>query len=125
MAFTIRPVVERMPKEDVPLRESRPRLEDVALAGGRAETMHFELTRWYDLARTGKYAVWFEVVWRSRVHRSNKILFDIVRGIELQRMTRTVPGYSDLQWEYSLRYWARPHNGREAEFLFLSVDDPI
>jgi len=124
LAFTIRPVVERMPDGDVPLRESRPRLEDVALIGGRAETMHFDLTRWYDLARTGKYAVWFEVVWRSKVYRSNKIVFDVVRGIELQRMTRTVPGYSDLQWTYTLRYWARPHNGRSAEFLFLSVDDP-
>jgi len=120
---TIRPVVQRMPDEDVPLLETRPRLEDVALTRDRAEIMHFELTKWYDLARTGKYVAWFEVVRRSNVYRSNRIVFDVVRGIELQRITRTVPGYSDLQWTYTLKYWARPDKGHSFEFLFLSVDD--
>jgi hypothetical protein len=120
---TLSLIVERLPREDVPERESRPRPEDLVLVYGKPETLHFDLAKWYDLARTGKYVTWIEVDWRGVAYRSNKVVFDVVRGIELERVIRSVPSYPDLQWTYSLRYWTRPHKGRNAEYLFLSVDD--
>jgi hypothetical protein len=100
-----------------------PMVRRVEIAPGQSHRLMLDLSRWYDVAAVGHYGVTAELEWLDRLQAAPRVLFDVVPGIELQRISRPLPGYTDIDWTYSLRYWSRPHKGLRSESLFLTVDD--
>ncbi|MBM4147979.1 MAG: hypothetical protein FJ224_02895 [Lentisphaerae bacterium] len=120
---TLKPVLERLPGGQLPEEEDRPGIRPFRLRSGAKELVHFDVTKWFGPLAQGKYAISVEFRLGSASYRSEKILFDVVGGIEITRQQRSVPGYPDRVLTYSLRYWHRPDRGHPAEWLFLVVDD--
>ena len=96
-----------------------PLVKGVVIEPGRGREIRRDLTLWYDMGAMGRYMVTAEIAWDGRIMASRPVVLEVVRGIELQQVSRGVRGYPNLKRTYSLRYW--PREG--AEQLFLSVDE--
>lgn len=96
-------------------------LDPIRLAPGeRRDLMVRDLSAAYDFGRAGRYRVRAEIGLENTAYRSDWVLIDVVRGIELTSVRRPVPGYPEVEREYALRYWARERK----EHLFLAVGEP-
>lgn len=115
--------MQRTEYERIARRSNGPIVRRLAVPVGGVRQAQIDLGRWYNIAPVGQYMVQAALDWRGKTYESNKELFDIVRGIEMRKVTRTLPDYADVELTYSLRYWNRPDRGHSGEFLFLSVDD--
>jgi len=86
---------------------------------GEKQDFITDITLRYDLAAVGRYVVRAVVVVGTTRYESNAVVIDVVRGIEITSVTKSVSGYSDRSRRYVLRYWAR----NQYEFLFLCVEE--
>jgi hypothetical protein len=120
---TLRFVVDRGGDQRCSRFNRSPMVRHTEIAPGESRQWLLDLSRWYDVAGEGRYAVTAELEWLGRAHTAPRAVFDVVPGIELRRVSRPLPGYTDIDWTYSLRYWTRPHKGLRSESLFLTVDD--
>lgn len=109
-------------EEKIPKRRltRRPCLSDQTLAVEETRSFIIDLTEFYNMFTEGNYR--FRCVLKSAESRlmSRIIAVDVVRGIELKKVERSLPGYAGMPRVYSLRYWRR--GGRDR--LFLVVDAP-
>lgn len=100
------------------LREGRI-LERLRIDVGKSRRVPVDVGRWYDIRELGGYFVQAQVNWMGRTYVSNRMLVDVVPGIEIRKVKRNALGYEELARTYSLRYWARARG----EYLFLRVDE--
>lgn len=80
----------------------------------------FDITRFFDFSNEGRYRIEMEILWNERSYIAPARILEVVRGIELTSIQRSVPGYSHIMRVYTLRYWRRD-GGKK---LFLVVEDP-
>jgi len=98
---------------------SEPIFSPFVLNGGERRTLRLDLSHWYDLSATGRYIARATVERKGKQFVCQAVSFDVVRGMELTRLQRYLPGYDDLERIYSVRYLARG----TTEVVFLCVDE--
>lgn len=111
--------IEKAPDSRVERLSQKPLVDRFQLDSDEQGVFTTDLTHFYDLRNMVRYTLWAGVETRGQRWLSNKIIIDVVKGLDLNSVTRAVPGYADVERIYSLRYWAR----EKKEFLFLSVDE--
>ncbi len=110
-------IVERKRDEYVKRLDERPPLRKMRLMPGEKREFITDVSAFYDVTSKGRYVIKAAIDAGKFRYESNPVVLDVVRGIELASVTRSIPGYSDRDREYSLRY-----NWREKkEILFLCV----
>lgn len=95
-------------------------LEGLVLEPGEQRDVAIDISRPYDLSAMGRYQV--QAILRDKgavTAVSPQESVEIVRGIEIERVERAVPGFPDRLRTYSVRYWRR----NRFEYAFLSVDE--
>ena len=80
----------------------------------------FDITRFFDFSHEGRYRVEMELLWNERSYAAPARIVEVVRGMELTSIQRSVPGYSNVDRVFTLRYWRRDGG----EKLFLVVEEP-
>lgn len=111
--------IEKKRDEPVLRINKQPMVRKLQVMTDEEQEIFADLSLWYDVGSVGRYVVRAEVDWNGKTFRSNEIMIDIVRGIEIRSVSRNVPGHPELMCKYSLRYWARGNS----EYLFLRVDE--
>jgi len=92
---------------------------DLVIMPGNETRELIELSSIYSLKETGGYRIAAQVRYDDKAFRSRQRILDVVRGIDILKRTRNIPGYEDFRLTYELRYWRR--NG--SEYLFMVVKD--
>ncbi len=77
-----------------------------------------EITSLFSLTRPGGYRLRVGIRHEGYLYLSASTGFDLVQGIEMLTVRRGLSGYSEIDLEYSLRYWRR--SGGEHAFLVIS-----
>lgn len=106
-------------RDKLPKQADRRLVKKMLVMPDEQQRIMVELTDWYDLSRVGRYYVAPKLVWNGRAYTGSAKVLDVVEGIEIRRITRTVPGYQGRLRTFSLRYWAR----EGGEHLFLRVSE--
>ncbi|MDD4869509.1 MAG: hypothetical protein PHR77_03020 [Kiritimatiellae bacterium] len=112
-------IVERKRDDIVKRIDDRPPVKKLVIASGAKQDFISDVSLLYDLGTTGRYVVKAAIEVGNIRYESNPVVLDIVRGIELASVSRSVPGYPDRVRRYILRYWTR----EKREFIFLCVDE--
>lgn len=94
-------------------------VKDVVLMPGETTKVEVDLGMHFGLQRLGQYSVRGRVVEGNKAYPSMLREIDVVPGIEIDTIERSVPGESSNVRVYSLRYWERDSQ----EHLFLRVTD--
>ncbi|HAS82856.1 MAG TPA: hypothetical protein DCS43_09355 [Verrucomicrobia bacterium] len=97
----------------------RPVRRDTVIMPGEKAIELVEITSLFELRETGGYQVRAVIRYEGELILSHAIGFDIVNGIEMASVRRTFPGYSDIDLDYSLRYFKRG----KSEFAFVVIRD--
>ena len=112
-------VIEKRADEPLPLVNKTPLVTKLRIRPSETKQFVIDLAAFYDLTGEGKYSMHLELVWRGRLYKSNTQLLDVVPGVEILHVNKSLLGYEDRVRTYSVRYWTR----KGAEYLFLRVDD--
>ncbi|MCK5850299.1 MAG: hypothetical protein KAH23_05235 [Kiritimatiellae bacterium] len=112
-------VIERKKNDVVKPVSNRLFVESLLIKANAQDEIKIDLSRWYNLFKTGRYIIYANVEWQGKKYNSNEMMVDVVRGLEILKKEYAVPGYDDKVRTFSLRYWRR----KQSEFLFLRVDD--
>lgn len=78
-----------------------------------------DLVASYQIRNTGPYSVNGRLTWGDRVFVASKMFFDVLPGLEIDRVVAGVPGMPKAVRTYSLRTLNRDRSER----LFLRIDD--
>ncbi|MFO7871493.1 MAG: hypothetical protein R6V03_08690 [Kiritimatiellia bacterium] len=87
-------------------------------AGGWRE-IPVDVSRYYDFTSPGTYRLHCEIDWNGKTLASASKALDVIEGVKIKSIIRTMPEPFKSVRVYSLRYWKRA--GRE--HLFLRVDE--
>jgi len=112
----------RVTREDglaVARYSARPLVPYLRMLPDEKRDLMLDLSLWYDVSSMGRYLVQATVERAGQQFDSNRVMVEVVRGIELSRVKRNVPGSPGRLRAYSLRYWSRD----KTERLFLCVDE--
>ena len=110
-------IIERKRDERVKRTDERPPIRKMRLMPGERREFMTDISAFYDITVKGRYVVKAAVEAGTFRYESNPVVLDVVSGIELVSVTRSIPGYSDRERKYSLRYNWR---GKK-EVLYLCV----
>ncbi len=80
-----------------------------------------EITSLYEYLGPGNYQVDLVMNFDGRTFHSATFVFDIVPGIEMRSFSQMLPGYLDVEVNYSFRYASR--EGREEAFMVIQSAD--
>ncbi len=94
------------------------RRDTVIMPGEKAIEL-VEVTSLFDLRETGGYQVRVVIRYEGELILSHLLGFDIVSGIEMASARRSLPGFHDIDLEYSLRYFKRG----QSEYAFVVIRD--
>ncbi len=86
-----------------------------------SEELMVDLSRHFDFTGMGRYFIKVRTSHLGEAFESKGQLLDVVKGFELTKRARSVPGQPDRMLTFSLRYWSR--DGKE--FLFLTVNEEV
>lgn len=111
--------IERKRDEWLPRTGRGPLIEKLSLAPGEQRNIAINLSDHYNLGSGGRYLVRGFLEVNDNLHISDKVMLDVVDGIEIGRAVRDIGGREKVKRSYSLRYWKRADH----ELLFLTVDD--
>lgn len=111
--------IERKKYESLPRMGKGPLIRNAKLEPGEQRDIAIDLSRRYNLGGVGRYLVRAVLTLNNKVYMSDKVMLNVVEGIEIAKTERGVKGYDDTRRTYSLRYWKRG----KGEYLFLTVDD--
>jgi len=111
--------IARYPKGAVTLLDTTPMALGTRFQPGEKQEFMFDLSRLYDIGTMGRYLVTAAIETDEAEMVSRTLMFDVVRGIELRKVSRSLPAYPARLRDYSLRYWRRAGN----EHLFLCVEE--
>lgn len=115
----VRFVIEKKRFEPLAMVGKEPLIEKLEVFPDKKATVTLDLSLWYMMSRDGRYIVHAEIDWQGETYKSNAEMVDVVRGIELLRVRKSVAGAGNKARTYRLRYWKR----KKAEQLFLCIDD--
>ncbi len=110
-------IIEMKRDERVNRTDSKSHVKKTRLMPGEKREVTANISASYDITTRGRYVVKAVVEAGKYRYESNAVVLDVVRGIELSSAIKTVPGYSEREREYSLRY----HWRDKKEILFLCV----
>jgi hypothetical protein len=96
-----------------------PLADYIQLKPGEKKTLMFDLSTWYSVSPVGSYAISAELEHGGRKWQSARQLVDVVDGIELSTVTRSLPTDPNRTRTYSIRYWSRARR----EGLFFRVEE--
>ena len=116
---TLRFLIERKRFQPLAKVDKRPLVEKLVVRPDKTQKVALDLSQWYTMGKVGRYIVRAEIEWGTKTHKSNAVMVDVVRGLELVTLRRDVPGANSGRRTYTLRYWSRARS----EQLFLCVDD--
>jgi len=112
-------VIERKRDELVSMINDEPPVRRLAVDPDETGRVLVDISRLYDVAATGRYFVRAVITRNGQRSESGRKVLKVVQGLELASVTKSVPGYADLDRTYKLRYWVR----KDYEHLFLCVDE--
>jgi len=115
----VRFVTERKNHDPVSRISDSPVIRKLKVMPDETQEMMVDISLWYDVGLPDRYIVGAQVDWNGKTFKSNKIAIDVVRGIEMESMSKSMPEHPEIMCRYSIRYWARENS----EYLFLCVDD--
>lgn len=92
---------------------------NVVLMPAKPKAITLNLRAHFALQESGRYHVTVVVEMGNAKYVSKSVVVEIVPGIEVRTVHRTVPSYPDWRRTYSLRSWKR----NRKEHLFLRVVD--
>jgi hypothetical protein len=112
-------VIEKQKDERAQRINQRPLISNFKIKPGETWEAVRDLSAWYDLRTMGRYTVRAIVYLNGQGWESNTEIIDVVGGLEIASVSKSLPGYDDLVRTYSLRYWSR----EGGEFLFLHIGE--
>lgn len=115
----VRFLIEKKRFEPLPKTDKAPLIRKLIVGPDKTESVTLDLSLWYAMAKEGRYIVRAEIDMLGATYKSNAVMVDVVRGLEILNLTRGVPGMSGRTRTYSLRYWSR----NRQEHLFLCIED--
>lgn len=104
---------------DLPEAARRSVSRDLVIMPGGEATELVEISSLFDLKKPGGYRLRAMLRYEDSLFRSNPIAFDLVTGVEILSVKRSLSGYYDIELDYSLRYWRRS----DSVHAFLVVRD--
>lgn len=78
-----------------------------------------DITRFYNMVRMGGYIVSAVVDIKGKAIQSNRVAIDVVSGLEIMSVKKSLPNEPDETRKYTLRHWSR----ERTTSLFLVIDD--
>ncbi len=96
-----------------------PLADFIQLKPGEKKTLMLDLSMWYSVSPVGAYDISVELEHGGRKWQSKRQLVDVVDGIELSTVTRSLPGNPNRMRTYSIRYWTRDRK----ECLFFRAEE--
>ena len=111
--------IRRNNNEAAPRLNERLVADKIYIPSDQKEDAMIELSDFYDMREPGRYMVSAMVTWDGKTYWSERQMLDVVSGIELASVSKSLPDYQDRIRKYTLRYWNR--QGRE--YLFLVVEE--
>lgn len=112
-------IVQKDMKEEVPKRNLLPMVDYLELKPGQSKEYMFDLNLWYTMQDAMRYAVHAQVYSGENKWNSNRLLIDVVNGLEITSVSKAIPGYTDRIRKFTLKYLTRDKN----EHLFLKADE--
>ena len=109
----------RQNQRAVPRIEDRPFVRKLRLLPDEKRDLVLDLSEWFEVTPMGRYLVEASVVWGAQRFDSGCVMVEVVRGIEITQVTKSLPGTPPRVRTYSLRYWPRG----KTERLFISIDE--
>jgi len=98
----------------------KPLVPRLSLLPGERHMLMVDVSNLFDVGTEGRYMIDVSVVRDGINYGAKPMMADVIPGIEIASVTRSVPGYPGRDRTYSLRYWTR----EKQETLFLRVDEP-
>ncbi|MFC1499103.1 hypothetical protein ACFLS1_11640 [Verrucomicrobiota bacterium] len=111
-------IVAKGPNDIIYKSNNKPIITKLKLKPGEKREIMVNLSRWYNIRSEGGYFVSAVIDWGGSTFMSDKRMFDVVSGIEINKVRKGVPWDIKSVRTYSLRYWPRERK----EYLFLRVD---
>lgn len=99
----------------------RPPVMNSVIPSGTAMTYTIDLRTYFDTVAEGRQTVSAYVEWMGRHYPAGSVSFDVVRGIELLTVEKSLPYDPTEVRQYSLRYWQRDDS--QNLFLVVSSED--
>lgn len=96
-----------------------PLADYIHLKPGEKKTIMLDLGMWYSVSPVGSYDIVAELEHGGRVWQSKRALVDVVDGIEIKSVRRSIPGNPNRIRKYSIRYWTRDRK----ESLFFRAEE--
>lgn len=87
------------------------------IAPGASSTLSFDLGKHHKVREQGRYTISARIVWARRSYDAGSLYIDVVNGIELKNVTKSIPYDPSEVRTYSLLYWQRD----DSQHLFLRV----
>jgi hypothetical protein len=120
-AATVEFVVRKNEGEPVDRRDPGLVVEKVYIPSDQKEDLMIRLSDFYDMREIGRYLVSAMVTWDGKTYWSERRMIDVVNGIELSNISKSIPDYPERVRKYTLRYWTR----NSKEYLFLVVEEEV
>ena len=112
-------VIERKRDVQVARLDDRPPIRIMRLKSGERQEFITAVSLLYDIGAQGRYIIRAAIEVGKVRYESNPVILDVVRGIEINSVSKAVPGYPENFRNYSLRYHCRD----KKEILFLCADE--
>ncbi|MEI6972993.1 MAG: hypothetical protein WCL44_15930 [bacterium] len=94
-------------------------VENTLIMPGQTREVVVDLGRHYNIQTIGQYEITATFTADRGTYKSAPTIVDVVPGLELTNVRRSVPNHPSMIRKYSLRYWSRQNR----EMLFLCVTD--
>lgn len=107
-----------------PEADRRPVLRESVIMSGEKTLELIEITSLFDVRQSGGYQLRAVIRYEGKLLLSRPVGFDLVSGVEVLSVRHGLPGYFDVELEYSLRYWKRG-GGEHAFFIIRDVNTDI
>jgi hypothetical protein len=113
-------LVERKPGGPAPRLDNGPVVKALRLLPGEKRQVMRDLSLWFDFTDYGSYTVTVTADWHGRRFESNTARLDIVSGLPILSVRRSVPRQPNVIRRFTLSYLAR--GGKEQAFLSVTSD---
>ncbi len=98
-------------------------VETLKLEPGERRDIMVNIAKHYDLSANGRYMIALHITHGGKTYSSNNQMVDIVTGIDMKAVSRSVQGFPDDVRKYQLKYWGR--DGAEEVFVKVTDADDI
>lgn len=111
--------IERRPGQTSPDSDVPIEIDPHEILPGRKATLEVDLTRSYDIGRTGPYTLWPKVIHKEQTYTGSRIVMDVVPGFNVVSKKIAFEGEEGIEKRLvSVRTISREN----AQFAFLRVE---